>query len=102
MRKTKLKPMNELKCFGFYGPALIIYTMLSIMSTVMLFFYSFTDWNGLARHFNFAGIKAQGLSMPVGHSDRSSSEEGFSRPRRKKSRFYEAACHVETKEEGTP
>jgi len=30
--------------------------MLSIMSTVMLFFYSFTDWNGLARHFNFAGI----------------------------------------------
>jgi ABC-type sugar transport system permease subunit len=57
MRKFRLKLNNELKCLAFYGPALAIYTALSIMSTVMLFFYSFTDWNGLAHHFNFAGLK---------------------------------------------
>lgn len=55
MNKFKLK--TELTCFAFYGPIVIIYTMLSIMSAIMLFFYSFTDWNGLAKSFGFAGFQ---------------------------------------------
>ncbi|HCS75974.1 MAG TPA: hypothetical protein DIW17_19130 [Clostridiales bacterium] len=55
MKKIKLK--TELTCFAFYGPIVIIYTMLSIMSTVMLFFYSFTDWNGLTKTFSFIGFE---------------------------------------------
>lgn len=54
MNKFKLK--NELACFVFYGPITIIYTLLSVVSTVMLFVYSFTDFNGIIKNFSFVGF----------------------------------------------
>ena len=55
MKKSNLK--NELDCFAFYGPIAVMYTMLSVVSLVMLFFYSFTDWNGLTKTFGFVGLQ---------------------------------------------
>ena len=40
----------------FVLPAFLVYTIITIIPTLYAFFYSFTDYNGLAPKYNFVGL----------------------------------------------
>jgi raffinose/stachyose/melibiose transport system permease protein len=40
----------------FYLPVLVIYGLFFIFPVLSAFYYSMTDWNGLAKEFNFIGL----------------------------------------------
>lgn len=42
--------------FAFVGPAFILYAIFLLIPTLGGMFYSFTDWNGLNKNYDFIGI----------------------------------------------
>jgi ABC-type sugar transport system permease subunit len=40
---------------GFYGLALLVFIFFTILPAGFSFFYSFTDWNGISKEFDFVG-----------------------------------------------
>ncbi|WP_240419936.1 carbohydrate ABC transporter permease [Paenibacillus periandrae] len=47
---------RNLSLLAFVAPAFITYFVLLMIPTLGGFFYSFTDWNGLAKSYHFVGI----------------------------------------------
>ncbi|MBO7746729.1 sugar ABC transporter permease [Paenibacillus sp. MWE-103] len=41
---------------AFAAPALVFYAIFLLVPTIGGIYYSFTDWNGLYRHYNFVGF----------------------------------------------
>jgi raffinose/stachyose/melibiose transport system permease protein len=53
-RTLRSKPWLSL--LAFTAPALLLYTVFLLIPTIGGIYYSFTDWNGLFRHYNFVGF----------------------------------------------
>lgn len=47
---------KKLSLLAFVAPAFITYFVLLVIPTLSGFYYSFTDWNGLAKSYHFVGI----------------------------------------------
>ena len=48
---------KEYKYILFMLPALVVYTIITIIPVAFTFVYSFTDFDGLSRSFNFVGLQ---------------------------------------------
>jgi len=57
MNRMNNKIKKELIDFSFLLPALIIFVVLIVIPFFMGAVYAFTDWNGMAKTFNFIGFK---------------------------------------------
>ena len=52
----KLAIRDVLTDLTFYGPALLMYMIVVVITSIMGFYYSLTDWDGLRQSINFIGI----------------------------------------------
>lgn len=48
---------NRSTYFFFTFPAVVLYTFFFILPMIVGIFYSFTDWNGVGKNYNFIGFK---------------------------------------------
>lgn len=48
---------KELTCAAFVAPSLLFYSFFSILPILLGIYYSFTNWNGIARKYHFIGFK---------------------------------------------
>ena len=58
MSVIKLTNKNRINFISlmFFGPALLLYFIFTIIPSTVSLLASFTDWNGLSKNFNFIGI----------------------------------------------
>lgn len=54
MRKNKERDITH---FLFVLPSLTLYTVFSIFPILLGIFYSFTDWDGIKKDYNFVGLR---------------------------------------------
>jgi len=60
MMQTKNYSKNKrinLISFSFYGQALLVYILFTILPACFSFYYSLTDWNGISKEYNIVGIQ---------------------------------------------
>lgn len=55
--KTKKNKLNDITYFLFSFPCTIIYCIFFISPVFLGIYYSFTDWNGISKQYNFIGLK---------------------------------------------
>ena len=55
MRNRKNRDRN-ITHFIYVLPNLLMYSLLSIVPIVLGLYYSFTDWNGIGKNYDFVGF----------------------------------------------
>ena len=56
MKKNSVN-RNRISFFVITIPALLLYSFFYIYSVILGFYYSLTDWDGLARNYSFIGLE---------------------------------------------
>ena len=54
--KRKRELGNRIEAYFFILPAFLVFTIVIVLSALLGFAYSFTDWNGLTTQINFIGL----------------------------------------------